>query len=121
MTTTKNLMGTGSSAFAAQAALGMITQGAIALGSSQGTALALPSDFVVFTNVAGSTGTILPTSSVPDWITIVNHGANTLTVYPPVGGAIANGSVNAGFSVAANKTANFLAISSINFAAALSA
>jgi hypothetical protein len=51
----------------------------------------------------------------------VNHGANTLSVYPPTGGKIANGSANAAFSVAATKTAQFQAISSTDYAASLSA
>lgn len=121
MTTIRNLMGTGSSGQAAQASVGMISNSLTAAGNSQGTALALPSDFNIFTTVAASTGTILPTASPGDWYTIVNHGANTLSVYPPTGGAIANGSTNAAFSVGANKTAQFQAISPTTFAASLSA
>jgi hypothetical protein len=121
MTTIANLMGTGSSGAAAQAAVGMPSVNLTATGNSQGTALALPSDFNVFTTVAASTGAILPTSRTGDWLTVVNHGANTLSVYPPTGGKIANGSANAAFSVAANKTAQFQCIDSINFAASLSA
>ncbi len=120
MTTIKNLMGTGSSGAAAQAATGMFTNALTATGSNQAGALALPSDFCVFTTVAGSTGAILPIATTTDWYTVVNHGAQTLTVYPPIGGAIANGSANAGFSVPATKTCQFQAISTINFAASLS-
>jgi hypothetical protein len=85
---------------------------------------------VIFTTVASSTGVILPwgvdgTTSGPlqlaDEITIINHGANTLSVYPQTGGKIANGSANAAFSVAATKTAYFTYIGGGNFAAALSA
>jgi hypothetical protein len=121
MTTQRNLMGSGTSALGAQAAVGMISNTQTATGSNQGTALAMPSDFVVFTTVAASTGTILPNAQPGDWFTIVNHGANTLSVYPPTGGKIANGSANAAFSVAATKTAQFQAISSTDYAASLSA
>jgi hypothetical protein len=51
----------------------------------------------------------------------MNHGANTLSVYPPTGGKIANGSANAAFSVAANKMATFVNIGSGNWAASVSA
>ena len=123
MTTLRNLMGTGSSALGAQAtATGLLSNTQTATGNSQGTALAIPSDFVVFTTVAASTGTILPSNCLPgDWYTIVNHGANSLSVYPPTGGKIANGSANAAFAVAANKMAQIICIDSLNFAASLSA
>lgn len=121
MTTQKNLMGTGSSPLSAQAAVGMLSSGLTATGNSQGTALAVPSDFNVFTTVSASTGCILPNGTPGDWYTIVNHGASTLSVYPPTGGKIANGSANAAFSVGANKTAQFQAISTTDYAASLSA
>jgi hypothetical protein len=121
MTTIRNLMGTGASGPAAQAAVGYPSTGLTATGTNQATALALPSDFNVFTTVGASTGAILPISNTGDWITVVNHGASTLSVYPPTGGKIANGSANAAFSVAATKTAQFQCIDSTNFAASLSA
>jgi hypothetical protein len=116
--------------FTRQAIVGIPSTGLTALGSSQGTALLLPTDFCVFTTVASSTGAQLPwgvdgTTPGPlqlgDEITVVNHGANALSVYPQSGGKIANGSTNAAFSVAATKTAYFTYIGSGNFAAALSA
>lgn len=122
MPTVQNLMGSGNSPLTTQASLGVPTLTATATGNSQGTALALPSDFVVFTTVGASTGTILPsTANVTDSYIVVNHGASTLSVYPPTGGKIANGSANAAFSVAATKTAYFLCLGSNNFAASLSA
>lgn len=121
MTTIRNLMGTGASGPAAQASVGYPSTSLVATGTVQGDALPLPSDFNVFGTVAANTGAILPTSNTADWLTVVNHGANTLKVYPPVGGKIANGSANAAFSVAATKTAQFQCIDSTNFAASLSA
>lgn len=125
MPTQSNLMGSGCPALQAQASVGIVTPSATAAGNSQGTALALPSDFVVFTTVAASTGTILPATgpqcNLGDSFIVVNHGANTLSVYPPSGGKIANGSANAAFSVAASKTAYFTSIGGGNFAASLSA
>src|ERR1700757_816274 len=117
MTTIRNLMGSGSSGLAASASLGILTTGLTAAGSSQGTALPIPSDFCVFTTVAASTGAILPVSSPTDWLTVVNHGASALTVYPPTGGQISTGATNAGLSVPSGKAAQFLAITPITFAA----
>jgi hypothetical protein len=123
MTTVRNLMGTGVSALSAQAtATGLLTNSLTAAGSTQGTALAMPSDYLVFTTVAASTGTILPANCVSgDWYTVVNHGANALLVYPPTGGKIANGSTNAGLSVGAGKTCQVMCIDPLTFAASVSA
>lgn len=73
-----------------------------ATGSTQLTALALASDFSIFGTVAASTGAIL--SARGDTF-VVNNGANTLTLYPPVGGNINGGALNAGISVPAGKSA----------------
>lgn len=123
MTTINNLIGTGTAPLQAQAtATGILSNSLTATGNSQGTALTLPSDFCVFTTVASSTGAILPSNcNVGDWYTVVNHGANTLSLYPPTGGKIANGSTNAAFSIGANKTAQVICITPTSFAASLSA
>jgi hypothetical protein len=125
MTTIRNLMGTGSSPLNAQAsATGILSNSLTAAGNSQGTALAAPSDFMVFTTVSASTGVILPANpgaQPGDYYTIVNHGAQTLSVYPPSGGKIANGSANAAFSVLSTKTAFLVCIDGTNWAAATSA
>lgn len=127
MPTQRNLMGAGCPALQAQASVGMAQTGLTALGNSLGTALAAPSDAMVFTTVAASTGVSLPTdaSRTPnlfDTFIVVNHGANTLSVYPGTSaGKIANGSAGAAFSVAATKTATFTYIGSDNWAASVSA
>lgn len=116
--------------FTRQALVGIPSTGLTATGNSQGTALALPSDFDVFTTVSASTGCILPWGvdgtvagpvQLADEITIVNHGAQTLSVYPQSGGKVANGSANAAFSVSATKTAYFTYLGSGNWAASVSA
>jgi hypothetical protein len=73
-----------------------------AIGSTQITALALVSDFSIFGTVAASTGAILPGRGTS---IVVNNGASTLTLYPPVGGNINGGTLNAGISVPAGKSA----------------
>lgn len=128
MPTQSNLMGAGCPALQAQASVGLLNSNSNALtatGSTQGTALAIPSDFNIFTTVATSTGAILPASGPQcnpgDSFIIVNHGANALSVYPPTGGKIANGSANAALALAANKTGFYLSLGSGNFAASISA
>lgn len=127
MTVQANMAGVAE--FTRQAISGIPSLAQTAAGTGQSTALLLPSDFVVFTTVASSTGCQLPfgvdgTTSGPvqvaDDFTVVNHGANTLSVYPQSGGKIANGSANAAFSVPATKTAFFVYIGSGNWAAAVS-
>lgn len=118
MPTQANLMGAGCAALQARASMGFPSVGLTALGSTQGTALVLPSDFNVFTTVGASTGAILPAASfqyqITDTVIAVNHGASALTVYPPTGGKIGTASVNAGLSVPSGKTAWFLLVDSTN-------
>ncbi len=127
MTTQSNLIGTGTPALRAQAMVGLFSNNLTALGASQGTALALPSDFNVVTTAAASTGAILPICGStgnavqpPDSITVINHGANPLTVYPPVGGKVANGATNAGLAIPATKTAVFNCVGVLLYSVALS-
>jgi hypothetical protein len=122
---TKTLMGSGFSAGQAQGAGGFATTGATATGASQGTAYVLQNEYTVFTTVAAATGAILPAPAVgivpTDALFVANNGANALTVYPPVGGAIGTAAVNTGVSVPANKTAFFVALSGGNYVASVSA
>jgi hypothetical protein len=121
----------GESVQQSNAGQGLPTTGLVATGNNQATALAPPTDFLVFSTVAASAGVKLlggadtPLTPGPctinDTMTVVNHGASTLTVYPQLGGSIANAAVNAGFSVAANKTAFFVYLGSGTWAASVSA
>jgi len=92
--------------------------GQTATGSTQATAFQISSATTVFGTVASGTGAILPTVTAGDELWVTNYGANALTVYPPVGGAINNGSANAGVSIAANGTTAFKCVSAngLNFA-----
>lgn len=125
MPTQANLMGAGCPALQARASMGFPSVGLAAAGSTQGTALVLPSDFNQFSTVAASTGAILPATGyqyqVTDTIIVVNHGANALTVYPPVGGTIGTGAANAGLSIPSGKTAWFLIVAVNAYAASVSA
>ena len=102
---------------------GVTITGLTAAGTTQATAAICPGDTNVFTTVAAGSGCQLGTLSVGDTLTILcpgdeyiiaNHGANALLVYPPVGGAINNGTVNAAISIAANTSVLFKAITTLN-------
>lgn len=117
-----DLMGTGTPAAQATAIIGSVTSGLTALGSTQGTALGLTSSFNQFSSVPASTGAILPSFMQPgDTLCVSNNGANALLVYPPTGAQIGAGATNAGFSVAAGKTACFTMVTPTIFGAMLSA
>jgi predicted deacylase len=95
-----NMVSAGLSAIQAQAIQGRVASGLTATGSTQATALQLPADYNQFTTVAASTGAILPALNPGDEVTIYNKGANALSVYPPVGGAINAVATNGAYSVA---------------------
>lgn len=124
MPTKSNLMGSGCPALQAVASLGIPTVGQTATGASQNS-LTLPSDFVVYTTVTLNNGPTLPAENAQNTATdqyiIVNHGANSMNVWPPTGGKIGTGSTNAALAVPAGKTAWFLHIGSGNYAASVSA
>jgi hypothetical protein len=96
----QRLVVSGISAPQAIALQGTVATGLTATGSTQATALALPADINQFTTVAASTGTILPAMNPGDSVNIYNKGANALSVYPPVGGAINAVATNGAYSVA---------------------
>lgn len=100
----KNLVGGGFSAGQANAATGAIDvrNTLTATGSSASDALSVGSAVNRFTTVAASTGAICQVLQAGDQIVVVNHGANSLTVYPPTGGTINN---TTSIAVAANKSA----------------
>lgn len=109
----------------AAAIQGGVATGLTAAGSTAATAAPLQAAINVFSTVAASTGvrlgtialtTInaavhgLSTLSAGDEVTIINQGANALTVYPPSGGKISNGTADASVSIAVNGVGVFLFI-----------
>lgn len=78
--------------------------GLTAAGSTQATAFAIVSSFSIFGTAAGSTGAILP--NAPGIFFVANNGTGqTITLYPPVGGNINGGTLNASISIPNNKSA----------------
>ena len=94
-----------------------LISGLTATGSSQATAYPLATDARhEFTTTAVSTGAVLPVATrLPGDVSVFNAGASTLTVYPPLGGAIDGGSVNAGVSVATLSGVSFWAATLLNW------
>lgn len=73
----------------AQAALpATIATGVTATGTNQATALALSRQWSVVSTVAGGTGVIIFNTQTGTETRIWNDGANSLSVYPPVGGQV---------------------------------
>lgn len=73
-----------------------IDQGLTATGSTAAGALPLVSNINILGTVASSTGVRLPIVNAPGAvIDVINLGASVLTVYPPTGGVVNGGTVNA--------------------------
>jgi hypothetical protein len=90
--------------------------GLTATGSSQATAFLLTNNTLhEFTTVASSTGAILPVGVTPSEVSIFNHGASSLSIYPPMGGSIDAGTANASVSLAAGSGATFWASTPSNW------
>lgn len=116
------VLGSGNSPLASVAICGDSAFALTATGSSQATALQLSTNCNEVTTTAASTGVLLPGNMVPsDEVVVANYGAQTLSVYPPVGEAISNGATNAAFSVATNKTAYFIKTNATRWSAILTA
>lgn len=89
-----------------------------AAGSSQATATSLTANCSNVTS--GSGGVILGPSEVRDPVLIVNNSGGTVSVYPPVGGTINGGTLNAAFSLTNGKALSINAVGT-NYIANMSA
>lgn len=117
-----NLMGSGLPAAAANFIVGDVTSAITATGTSQATSTVVLNDVNEFTTTASSTGAIIPPGlSRGDKLFVYNIGAQTLTVYPPVGETINAIAAGSGFSVATAKTAFFVKVSATRWASLLTA
>lgn len=86
-----------------------------AAGSTQGTATAIGNTqpFVLISNNTAANGVILPVAAyIGQSITIYPQlVTNAPLVYPPVGGSVNSGTVNAGVATPARKAAEFVCVS----------
>jgi hypothetical protein len=84
--------------------------GLTAAGTNQSTALALSGNNSTqeVTTAASGTGVKLPTASATSVVTIINRGANSITVYPATSGIINGQSANTGYTLPSNSSAVFI-------------
>jgi hypothetical protein len=84
--------------------------GLTAAGTNQSTALALSGNNSTqeVTTAASGTGVKLPTASATSVVTIINRGANSITVYPATSGVINGQSANLGYTLPSNSSAVFI-------------
>jgi len=78
---------------------GSVAEGLTATGNTQNTAYAIAAQYAVFTTVAATTGAVLPIEPLATTFTVLNRGANPLTLYPPLNGQIEALSVNEGTTI----------------------
>jgi len=108
MALVKNLMGVGVAAAQATQIVGNVADNLTATGTAQVDALPLAAGANVFSTVASGTGARLFTASdIGDTQTVYNQGANSLNIYPPVGGTIQGLSVNAALAVVTGSATTF--------------
>lgn len=89
--------------------------GLASTGSTQGGAVLLSSTVNVIAPVASGTGVLLPKALAGLEITIINQGANTLLVYPQVGGTVVPLSVNVGYAVVAGTSATLISSDGVSW------
>lgn len=112
MTTASRISGV--SALTASGIVGDITTGIAAAGTTQATATVLTTDLNYITTCAAGAGVILPVGELSKTATIFNNGANTLAVYPPVGGVLGSLATNIACFVAPGQSMDFKYSSLLN-------
>jgi hypothetical protein len=111
------LTGAGVPPLATQVIRGTVSNNLTATGTTQAGALLMSDDVNVFTTVGSGAGALLNANLGPgDTQDVFNSQAtNALLIYPPSGGTINNGTLNASISLAANKAAQFRSVNGLNF------
>ena len=94
-----------------------------AAGTTQATATAVTDSFILINNNTAANGIVLPILNAGQEVWVFPQLAtNAPLVYPPVGGSINAGTVNAGLATTARKLAIYTAIDGLgNYVANLSA
>lgn len=94
-----------------------------AAGSAQTDATLVGANINIVTGASGTNGVVLSRAKTKGRASLVYSSAatNALLLYPPVGGTINGGTLNASLSVAAQKPALVYAITALDFIVTLSA
>lgn len=85
-----------------------VATGIAASGSTQATATAIAKEMNLVTTVTSGTGVLLPPAVAGMAITIINTSANSLLVYPHVGGNINGAAANTAFTQPSGATLQFV-------------
>lgn len=88
-----------------------VTAGQIATGTTQATAVPMPSQITQFATVAVNTGGLLQITKPGSSQDVYNDGASPLTVYPPVGSNCDAAGVNVGVPLANGKRCRYTVMS----------
>ena len=94
--------------------------GTVANGTTQATATPITAGIVAFGTVGTGGSSILRNEGAAR-MTVFNGGANVMSVFPPLGGTINMGTVNAAVPVPVGRVASFLTIDGANWYATISA
>jgi hypothetical protein len=110
----KNLMGTGVPGGTAIAICGTASTGLVASGATQG-AQKIENEIVVYATSTSTYGPTLPSGNVGDTYIIGNNSANTINVWPPVGGVIQAGAVDAADTILTARSAIYVCVGGLNY------
>jgi len=93
-----------------------LATGVAAAGTTQAAATLLPARFNQISTAAANSGVRLPSGvRSSGMVRARNDGANTVKVYPPVGGKINGGTANAAVTLAAGAAAVYVADGNGNY------
>ena len=109
-----NLMGTGIPGGTAIAINGTAAVNQAATGASQG-AEPIEGEIVAYSTSTVNCGPTLPAGNAGDTYVIGNNTANTISVWPPVGGVIQAGAVNAADTILTNRSAIYVCLGGLNY------
>jgi hypothetical protein len=121
----QHCMGSGMSAAAASSAVGGGNLTITAAGTTQANATLLPmSSLCYVATAANNSGVIIPPGNgsgdliaTGDWFLVYNADANNLLLYPPLGGALNNGTTNASLTIATKTSLMMFSVDGKNFVA----
>ena len=106
------------------AVLGDLSTAVSAAGTNLATATLLTAANSIVTTVGAGAGVrlpVTPTVSAKDRLHVANHGANTLAVYPPSGGALSANTAGVPLMLAPKKSADFVCLDGTNYSALVGA
>ena len=109
-----NLMGTGVPGGTAIAICGKSAVNQTASGATQG-AQPIEAEIVAYSSSTASCGPTLPAGNAGDTYIVGNNTANTINVWPPVGGVIQTGAVNAADTCLTARSAIYVCLGGLNY------